>query len=169
MSVSVLCFQLFLAAVHQVAAQQAPSPATASPAPTTDYDFTGRFRMTSARTYDELLKTLGVSYFKRLAASKASPEFTISKNEGDGAGYTVRIHNPFARSSFSFRNGTEFTGIRPDGKSAKSVINIEGSKWTQKLFGDPEVMIVREFMPLEVKITTTANSVTATRVFRKVA
>lgn len=124
--------------------------------------------MTSARTYDELLKTLGVSYFKRLAASKASPEFTISRNEGEGAGYTVRIHNPFARSSFSFRNGTEFTGIRPDGKSAKSVINIEGNKWTQKLFGDIEVMIVREFMPLEVKITTTANSVTAVRVFRKV-
>ena len=123
--------------------------------------------MTSARSYDELLKTLGVGYFKRLAASKASPEFIITRNPIDDS-YTVRILNPFARTSYSFNNGTEFTGISPNGKSVKSLITIEGTKWTQVQYSDPEVNIVREFSPMEVKITTNVNNISAQRIFRKV-
>src|SRR5699024_1192575 len=91
---------------------QSSTEATASSSPksTAEYDFTGKYRMTSSRSYDELLKTLGVGYFKRLSASKASPEFVITRNEAEDS-YTVRILNPFARTSFTFRNNTEFTGI----------------------------------------------------------
>lgn len=131
-----------------------------------DFDFTGHYRMYSSSNFDEFLKVLGIGYFQRLAASKTTPDYLITKK---GDTYTLRTKTALSDNSITFQDGVEFNEDRLDGAKLRTVINIEGQKWTQKQFGQkPEVTIVREWKDNDIITTSVAGGVTSVRKYKKV-
>lgn len=130
-----------------------------------DFDFTGHYRMYSSISFDEFLKVLGIGYFQRLAATKTTPDYIITKKDDF---YTLRTKTALSDNSITFQNGVEFKEDRLDGAKLRTVINIDGQKWTQKQFGKPEVTIVREWKDNDIITTSMAGGVTSVRKYRKV-
>ena len=122
--------------------------------------------MYSTQNFDEFLKTIGIGYFQRLAATKVTPEYTITKKDDDS--YTLRTKTPLSDSSITFQDGVEFKQDRIDGVRLRSVINIDGNKWTQTQYGNPEVTIVREWIDNEIITTTSAKNVVSVRKYKKI-
>lgn len=130
------------------------------------FDFTGKYELYSSENFDEFLVELGIGYFTRLAATKASSEYIITKDKNDA--YTLRTVSTFGESSITFKDGVEFSEDRLDGNTVRSVINIKGNKWVQKQFGEKEVTIVREFGPKEIKVTSVVNGIASVRKYKKI-
>ena len=136
---------------------------TSAPPP---FDFTGKYELYSSENFDEFLDELGLGYFTRLAATKASSTYIITKSADNT--YTLRTVSTFGESSISFKDGVEFSEDRLDGNTVRTVINIKGNKWVQKQFHDKEVTIVREFANNEVKVTSVVNNVASVRKYKKI-
>ena len=134
--------------------------------PVPPVEFTGKYELYSSENFDEFLVELEIGYFTRLAATKASSEYIITK-DGDNA-YTLKTISTFGQSSISFKDGVEFSEDRLDGNTVRSVITIKGNKWIQKQYHDKEVTIVREFSDKEVKVTSVVNGVASVRKYKKI-
>ena len=133
-----------------------------------DVDFSGRYKMTQSDSdnYNELLKELGIGYFKRLAAKASSSEYVISQDKAAGT-YTFQTITTFADKSVTFKSGESFHEDRADGNNVKSTITVSGNKWTQIQEGNPEVRIERVFDGKVITVTTRCNAVTVVRKYEK--
>lgn len=127
-------------------------------------EFTGKFELYSSENFDEFLTEIGVGYFTRLAATRASSEYVITK---DGDSYTLRTISTFGESSVTFKSDIPFTENRIDGATVETVIEIRGNKWVQKQKGEKEVTIVREFNSEGVIVTSVVNNVACVRKYRR--
>jgi len=132
------------------------------------FDFTGRYELYDSENFDEFLTELGLGYFKRLAATRASSEYFITKSAPDT--WTLKTVSTFGESIVNFKDGVEFSEDRLDGITVRSIISVQGNKWVQKQFGDDivEVAIVREFVPPGVKVTSVINGVVSIRRYKKI-
>lgn len=129
------------------------------------YDFTGQYELVSSENFDEFLTELGIGYFTRLAATRASSKYIITK---DNDYYTLKTVSTFGESSITFKSGVSFKEDRMDGETVDSVINVKGNKWIQKQTGAGEVTIIREFSPEEVVVTSIINEVASVRKYKKI-
>lgn len=129
------------------------------------FEFTGKYTLVSSEHFDEFLTEMGIGYFTRLAATRASSEYIITKTPDDE--FTLRTVSTFGESSITFKDGVEFEEDRLDGNRVRSVINIKGNKWVQKQYHDKEVTIVREFSAEGVIVTSVVNNVVCIRKYEK--
>ncbi|XP_075677376.1 fatty acid-binding protein-like [Dermatophagoides pteronyssinus] len=135
--------------------------------PVKDYNFVGEYELVSSDNFDEFLTELGIGYFTRLAATAASSRYYITK---DGDSYTLKTVSTFGNSAITFKDSVPFDEDRLDGQTVKSTIQIKGNKWIQKQEGDgPDVHIIREFSPEQIKVTSIVNDVASIRIYKKVA
>lgn len=132
----------------------------------TTMDFTGVYELTSSENFDEFLSEMGIGYFTRMAATRASSKYYITK---DNDTYTLRTVSTFGESSITFKNGEHFREDRLDGENVDSVINIKDNKWVQKqTLGEQVVTIIREFTPEEIIVTSMINNVASVRKYKKI-
>lgn len=130
------------------------------------YDFTGEYVLDSSDNFDEFLTELGIGYFTRLAATAASSRYYITK---DGDQYTLKTVSTFGTQVITFKNMVPFDEERLDGQTVKTTILVKGNKWIQTQKGDgPDVNIIREFSPDQVKVTSVVNDVASVRIYKKV-
>lgn len=136
-----------------------------------DIDFTGRYKMTVADTsnYKDLLYELGIGYFKRLAAGASGSEYVITYDKASDM-YTMQTVTTFSTAAVTFKSGVEFDEPRADGQTVKSIITINGNKWTHVQKGSPTVHIERTFVgnpPTYIDVITKCNAVTVTRKYER--
>lgn len=128
-------------------------------------NFLGDFELTESDNFDEFLTELGIGYFTRLAATAASSKYHITK-EGDS--YTLVTDSTFGTQTIVFKDGVPFKENRLDGQTVTSTVNIVGNKWVQKQVGEgPDVHIVREFEPDQIKVTSVVNDVASVRIYKR--
>ncbi|OTF74659.1 Group 13 mite allergen-like protein (Lipocalin), partial [Euroglyphus maynei] len=148
-------------------ASSEPAGNNKNPEPVKEYNFVGEYELVSSDNFDEFLTELGIGYFTRLAATAASSRYYITK---DGDSYTLKTVSTFGNSAITFKDGVPFDEDRLDGQTVKSTIQIKGNKWVQKQEGDgPDVHIIREFSPEQIKVTSIVNEVASVRIYKKVA
>lgn len=145
-----------------------PSADDSSSAQLPPFEFTGKYTLVSSEHFDEFLVELGIGYFTRLAATRASSEYVITKSANDE--YTLKTISTFGESAITFRDGVEFEEDRLDGNRVRTVITIRGNKWIQKQYHDKNVTIVREFHPSgDITVTSVVNGVVCVRKYTKTA
>ncbi|KAH7645451.1 Fabp5p, variant 3 [Dermatophagoides farinae] len=148
-------------------ASSEPAVNNKNPEPIKEYNFVGEYELVSSDNFDEFLSELGIGYFTRLAATAASSRYFITK---DGDSYTLKTVSTFGNSAITFKDGVPFDEDRLDGQTVKSTMQIKGNKWIQKQEGEgPDVHIIREFSPEQVKVTSIVNDVASVRIYKKIA
>lgn len=132
-------------------------------------NFVGHYRQISATNYDAFLQEIGIPGFKRSIAAKLIVEITITRPSASPENsYTVRSKTSFTDTTNTFTSGVEFEEERPDGTRIRSVITIEGNRWTQLQKSSPPVTVVRDFYTKGMVITMTANGVSAVKKLKRV-
>ena len=135
-------------------------------------DFTGQYELYSSENFDEFLIELGLGYFKRLAATRASSVYFITRNEDK---YTLKTVSTFGETMTTFKSGEPFIEDRLDGSRVTSTITVIGNKWIQKQVGGEsgEVTIIREWIfpssnQPEIEVTSFINGITTIRKYKKI-
>lgn len=131
------------------------------------FEFTGKYVLISSENFDEFLVEVGIGYFTRLAATRASSEYLITKIADDE--YKLKSISTFGENSITFKDGVEFEEDRLDGNRVRTVINIKGNKWIQKQYHDKDVTIVREFNAEGIVVTSVVNNVVCIRKYEKIS
>ncbi|KAJ6216722.1 hypothetical protein RDWZM_007879 [Blomia tropicalis] len=129
-------------------------------------DFVGIFRLESSENFDQFLKVLGVGYFKRWMATNAKPDYIITKDKNDY--YTLRTLTSISDSSITFKNSTEFTENRLDGKKVRAKIIILGNRWIHTQNGVPFVTVIRDFTSNSVLVTSEAAGIVSVRKYLRI-
>ncbi|KAI2797501.1 calycin super [Blomia tropicalis] len=131
-----------------------------------EYNYTGTFKLESSENFGQFLTEMGVSYFLRKLAESMSSEYIIDV-DSTRTNYTLKTVTPFREAVITFQDGKEFNVRRMDGTIVKSVIHINGPKWTQLMYGknstDPNITVIREFDDNGIKATFMINKIRAVR------
>ncbi|XP_077364034.1 cellular retinoic acid-binding protein 2b [Festucalex cinctus] len=135
-------------------------------------DFSGKWRMKSSESFEELLKALGVNVFVRkiAVAAASSPTVEITKQ---GESLSIKTSTSIRTTHVSFTVGQSFNETTVDGRPCTSfptwesenkisceqtLQKGEGPKtgWTRELTNDGELIL-----------TMTAGDVVCTRVYER--
>ena len=82
----------------------------------------------------------------------------------------MKTKSALKNSEFEFTPGVEFEEARQDDVTVKSLIKVEGDKWTQTqtpLEGDKVVTIVRNFEAGGMNVTATVSGVSSERYYTR--
>lgn len=123
-----------------------------------------KYRLTKSEKYNDFLKRIGVNYLTRKLINNITPVVKITK---DGNEYSLHMNSKFKNSVIKFQEGIEFMYQTPDGRTVKSVFDIDDNTITEVQHDgtDLETTIVRTFTPDELKMVMKYDDITATRIY----
>lgn len=123
-----------------------------------------KYRLSKSENFNEFLKRIGVNFLTRKLINNVTPILKLTK---DGDEYLLHTNSRFKNSIVKFREGVEFLYQTPDGRTVKSVFDVDGDTITevQNDGTDKETTIVRTFTPNDVKMVMKYDDVTATRTY----
>ncbi|XP_077295352.1 fatty acid-binding protein, heart-like [Arctopsyche grandis] len=122
-----------------------------------------KYRLTKSENFDEFMKKMGVGLIARKMVGLLTPTVELQKS---GEEYTLLTVSTFRTMVLKFKLGVEFDELKPDGRSLKTVITLDGNKMKQlQKVDDIDVIIMREFTDNELNVVMTAGNIVSTRVF----
>ncbi|MCI4389812.1 hypothetical protein PGIGA_G00103280 [Pangasianodon gigas] len=128
--------------------------------------FFGSWKFVKSENFDDYMKAIGVNDELRSVANVVKPVITISQEEES---VVITTQTVVSKKELRFRLGEEFEEESTDGRSCKSVINLEGEKLIQVQKDESkEITIVREIQDGKLIMTLTLDEVTAVVTFEKV-
>jgi len=122
-----------------------------------------KYKLDTSENFDDYMKELGVGFFLRKIGNSINPTIELIK-EGDT--YTLNTESTFKNTSIKFKSGEEFDEETIDGRNVKTVIRVEGDKFTQEQKGDKPSTIIRDFGENEVKVEMKIKDIVCTRIYK---
>jgi len=122
-----------------------------------------KYKLETSENFDDYMKELGVGFFLRKIGNSISPSIELLKN---GDTYTLNTESTFKNTSITFKPNEEFDEETIDGRNVKSVIRVEGDKFTQEQKGDKPSTIIREFGPSELRVVMKIKDIECVRVYK---
>lgn len=126
----------------------------------------GVWELEKSENFDEYMKAIGVSYAMRQIGNTAKPRQEISIKDGV---WTIITSTSMGKTSVQFELNKEFTEITPDGRKCRSICSVEGNKLITKQKSNIDSLIVRDFRKNNCVMTLSANGVTSTRLYTRMA
>ncbi|OXA64972.1 sodium/calcium exchanger regulatory protein 1 [Folsomia candida] len=132
----------------------------------TPVSIVGRYELSSSDKFYEYMTALGVGFFTKNLAAAATPIATISK-EGDL--WTIKTETTFKTTTITFKLGEEFDETTGDDRTCKTTITMDGTTkmLTNQVCSGKAYRIDREFSPTQMTMKLYADSVTSTRIYRR--
>ncbi|KAB5540177.1 hypothetical protein PHYPO_G00098840 [Pangasianodon hypophthalmus] len=128
--------------------------------------FFGSWKFDKSENFDDYMKAIGVNDELISVANVVKPVITISQEEES---VVITTQTVISKKEIRFQLGEEFEEKSIDGRSCKSVINLEGEKLVQVQKDESrEITIVREIQDGKLITTLTCDEVTAVVTYEKV-
>ncbi|XP_026766984.3 fatty acid-binding protein, brain [Pangasianodon hypophthalmus] len=128
--------------------------------------FFGSWKFDKSENFDDYMKAIGVNDELISVANVVKPVITISQEEES---VVITTQTVISKKEIRFQLGEEFEEKSIDGRSCKSVINLEGEKLVQVQKDESrEITIVREIQDGKLIMTLTCDEVTAVVTYEKV-
>ncbi|KAK3603280.1 hypothetical protein CHS0354_007611 [Potamilus streckersoni] len=108
--------------------------------------------------------SIGVGLVTRKLANMTKPVTEISIL---GDQWTIKTITPIKTVEATFKLGTEFDEVTLDGRKVKTTVTLEGQKLTCYQKGDPDSILVREFIDNKMILWLTAKGVTCKRIYKR--
>ncbi|KAM9435792.1 fatty acid binding protein 7, brain, b [Clarias gariepinus] len=128
--------------------------------------FIGTWKLVSSENFDHFMDRVGVEHEKKTFAHDAQPILKISQ-KGDKVVFL--IESIVGAHKYSFKLSEEFQNKSQDGRSWKSVVNLEGDKLIEMLTWDKvELTVVHEIKDKKLFKTFKVHDAVAVRIFERV-
>uniref|UniRef100_A0A2K6T501 Lipocalin/cytosolic fatty-acid binding domain-containing protein n=1 Tax=Saimiri boliviensis boliviensis TaxID=39432 RepID=A0A2K6T501_SAIBB len=92
---------------------------------TTTDAFLCTWKLSDSENFDDYMKSIGVLFATRQAASMMNPTTIIKKN---GNIITLKTQSTFKNTEISFKLGVEFDETTADDNKIKSIVTLDGGK-----------------------------------------